>query len=180
MYVRRRHKDKARFYGCERVNGGPGCGHVHIVAEPLEALVREAVLQRLDSPQMLAAIEAHNRETVASVDLDTLRADEAALDQLARDHYSDRLIGRSEYLAARDVLQVRIESARRKVGRVNGSGKLGELAGLGVELRAAWEGQPLDWQRRVIATIVDKVAISPGRVGLNRFDSSRVTVEWRY
>jgi DNA invertase Pin-like site-specific DNA recombinase len=180
MYVRRRHKDKARFYGCEKVSGGAGCGHVHIVAEPLEALVRDEVLRRLDSPEMLAAIEAHNRQTVAAADLDALRADEAALEQLARDHYTDRLIGRAEFLAARDVLQRRIEDARRKLARVNGTGKVGELAGFGAKLREAWDGQPLDWQRQVVGTVVDKVTITPGRRGPNRFDPARVTVEWRY
>ncbi|HYN65235.1 MAG TPA: recombinase family protein [Candidatus Limnocylindrales bacterium] len=180
MYVRRRHKDKARFYGCEKAAGGAGCGHVHIVAEPLEAMVRDAVLERLNSPEMLAAIEAHNRQTVEAADLDTLRADEDALEQLARDHYTDRIIGRSEYLAARDGLVERIEAARRKVARVNGSGRLGELAGFGEELRAAWDGESLDWQRQVVQTIVDKANVTPGRRGPNRFDPSRVTVDWRY
>lgn len=180
MYVRRRHKDKARFYGCEKVTGGTGCGHVHIVAEPLEALVRDALLERLDSPQMLAAIEAHNRQTVEAADLDTLRADEQALEQLARDYYTDRLIGRAEYLAARDTLEQRIEQARRKVARVNGSGRVGELAGLGAQLREAWDGQSLDWQRQVVGTILDRVNITPGRRGPNRFDPARVTIDWRY
>lgn len=180
MYVRRRHKDKARFYGCEKAAGGTACGHVHIVAEPLEALVRDAVLERLDSPQMLAAIEAHNRQTVEAVDLDTLHADESGLEQLARDYYTDRLIGRSEYLAARDELEARIEAARRKVARVNGSGKLGELAGFGQKLRAAWDGESLDWQRQIVATVVDRVNVTPGVRGPNRFDPSRVAIDWRY
>ena len=180
MYVRRRHKDKARFYGCEKVNGGTGCGHVHIVAEPLEALLRDEVLARLDSPELLAAIEAHNRQTVASADLDTLRADEAALEQLARDYYTDRIIGRAEYLAARDSLEQRIEAARRKVARVNRSGRLGELAGFGAKLRAAWDAEPLEWRRQIVGTIVDKVTIGRGRRGPNRFDPSRVTPAWRY
>jgi site-specific DNA recombinase len=179
MYMRRRHKDKARFYGCEKVNGG-ACGHVHIVAEPLEALVRDALLERLDSSEMMAALEAHNRQTVEAVDLDTLHADEAGLEQLARDHYADRIIGRAEYLAVRDTLEQRIEAARRKVARVNGSGKLGELAGFGSKLRAAWDSEALSWQRAIVSTIVDKVTISPGRRGPNRFDTSRVSIEWRY
>lgn len=180
MYVRRRHKDKARFYGCEKVTGGAGCGHVHIVAEPLEALVRDAVLERLDSPEMLAAIEAHNRQTVEAVDLDALHADEQALEQLARDYYTDRLIGRAEYLAARDGLEGRIEEARRRIARTNGTGKLGELAGFGAKLRETWDSQSLDWQRQVVATVVDRVKVDRGRRGPNRFDPSRVTVEWRY
>jgi site-specific DNA recombinase len=180
MYVRRRYKDKARFYGCEHVPGGTACGHVHIVAEPLETLVGEAVLERLDSPEMMAALEAHNRQTVEAVDLDTLHADESALEQLARDHYADRIIVRAEYLAVRDTLEQRIEAARRKVARVNGTGRLGALAGFGEKLRAAWEGESLAWQRAIVSTIVDNVTIAPGRRGYNRFDPARVSIEWRY
>lgn len=180
MYMRRRHKDKARFYGCEKATNNGACGHVHIVAEPLEALVRDAVLERLDSPEMMDALEAHNRQTVEAVDLDALHDDEAALEQLARDHYADRIIGRAEYLAVRDTLEQRIEAGRRKVARVNGSGKLGELAGFGAKLRAAWDGESVPWQRQVVGTIVDKVTIAPGRRGPNRFDPARVSIEWRY
>lgn len=180
MFIRRRHRDKARFYGCEKVAGGTGCGHVHIVAEPLEALVRDAVLERLDSPQMMAAINAHNRQTVEAADLDALHADEEALQQLARDYYSDRVIGRSEYLAVRDELEGRIEATRRQVAKVNGMGKLGELAGFGAKLRAAWDGQTPEWRREIVATVIDRVQVSPGRRGPNRFDPSRVSIEWRY
>ncbi|MDP9250113.1 MAG: recombinase family protein, partial [Chloroflexota bacterium] len=100
--------DGTRRYGCRPVPGSPGCGKIAIVAEPMEAMVADLILDRLDSPQMLAAIEDHDRQTAAAVDLDTLAADEAALEQLARDYYTDRLIGRSEYLAARDGLKARI------------------------------------------------------------------------
>ena len=129
---------------------------------------------------MLAAIEAHNRQTVEATDLDGLRADEAALEQLARDYYTDRLIGRAEYLAARDTLEQRIEAARRKVARVNGSGKVGELAGLGAKLREAWDGESPEWRRQIVEAIVDKVNVAPGRRGPNRFDPTRVVIGWRY
>lgn len=180
MFIRRRHKDKARFYGCEKAAGGTGCGHVHIVADPLEAMVRDAVVERLDSPQMLAAIEAHNQHTVEAADLNALHADESALQQLALDYYSDRVIGRSEFLAVRDELEGRIEAARRMVAKVSGTGRLGELAGFGAKLRAAWDRESPDWRRDVVTTVVDRVKVSPGRRGPNRFDPARVNIEWRY
>lgn len=172
--------DGTRRYGCKPVPGSPGCRSIAIVAEPLEAMIAEAILDRLDSPQMLAAIEAHDRQTAAAVDLDTLAADEAALEQLARDYYTERLIGRTEYLAARDGLQGRIDAARRRMARANGSGRVRELAGFGAKLREAWEGESFDWRRAIVTTLVDTVTIGPGRRGLNRFDPSRVTIDWRY
>jgi hypothetical protein len=41
--------------------------------------------------------------------------DQATLEQLARDHYSERLISRAEFLAARKPLQERIAAAERAI-----------------------------------------------------------------
>jgi site-specific DNA recombinase len=173
-------EDGTRRYGCRPVPGSPGCRKIAIVAEPLEAMLRDLILERLDSPQMLAAIEAHDRQTAAAVDLDTLAVDESTLQDLARDFYVDRLIGRAEYLTARDGLQTRIDAARRRMARTNGSGRARELAGFGAKLRQAWDSESFDWRRAIVTTLVDKVTVAPGRRGYNRFDPSRVGVEWRY
>jgi site-specific DNA recombinase len=172
--------DGTRRYGCRPVPGGDGCRKIVVVAEPLEQMITAAVLDRLDSPQMLAAIEAHERQTAQAVDLDQMHADEEALEQASRDHYVERLIGRSEYLTARDALQTRIEVARVRLARTNGSGHARQMVGFGAKLRAAWETMTFDERRAVVTTIIDKVVIGPGRVGLNRFDSSRVGIVWRY
>lgn len=172
--------DGTRRYGCRPVPGADGCRKIAIVADELEAMVRDLILDRLDSPEMLAAIDAHDRRTAEAVDLDTLQADEAALLELATDYYRDHLIGRGEYLAARDALPARIDGARRRMARTNGSGHARELAGFGAKLRQAWDGESFDWRRAIVTTVIDKVSIGPGRRGYNRFDPSRVAIEWRY
>lgn len=172
--------DGTRRYACRRMPEMTGCGSTTIVANQLEAHMRDLILERLDSPQMLAAIEAHERQTAQAIDLGAMHADEAGLEQLARDHYSDRLIGRSEYLAARDALQRRLDVARARLARVNGSGHARQLVGFGAALRKAWDGESFDWRRAIVTTIVDRVTIGPGRRGYNRFEPSRVTVDWRY
>lgn len=172
--------DGTRRYACRKMPSMVGCGRTVVIADPLEEMVRDAVLDRLDSPQMLAAIEAHERQTAQAVDLDTLHADEQALESAARDHYVERVIGRSEYLAARDALQGRIDAARGRLARTNGSGHARALAGFGAKLRAAWEAESFDWRREIVTTVVDSVTIGPGRIGWNHFDPSRVTIAWRY
>jgi site-specific DNA recombinase len=172
--------DGTRRYTCRRTPGLRGCGATTIVANELEAHVRDAVLDYLDTPALAAAIDAHEHQSVAAIDLDTLRADELALDELARDYYADHRIGRSEYLAARDALQARVIAAKRKMSRTNGTAKVRAVLGLGKALREAWASEPFDWRRALVLAVVERVTIGPGRRGYNRFDASRATIDWRY
>lgn len=179
LYVRRRSVDRVRRYGCEKAANNGSCGGVHIIAEPLEAHVRDTVLDYLDSPALAAALEAHERKA-GTVDLDALRADESALEELSRDYYTERMLSRAEYLAARDTLEARIKAARGKLARANGTGPLRAVAGLGANLRDAWEHEPLDWRRTILSAVVDRIVIGPAVRGRNAFDPARVTIEWRY
>lgn len=156
-----------------------GCGRTKIGADPVEALVRDRVLDRLDSPEFAAALDAEQGRGQATVDLDQLRGDEQALDQLSRDHYVDRIIDRSEYMASRDALTKRIEGARRKLART-GNGRRHSLVGLGEQLRAAWDSEPMEWRRAIVSAVVDRITIGPAVRGRNVFDPGRVSIEWRF
>jgi hypothetical protein len=85
--------------------------------------------------------------------LDILREDEAALEQLARDHYVDRIIGRSEYLAARQGLESSIEATKRRLAG-NGHNRVVLDLPRGIDaLRKAWDERGVDrawWGRRVL------------------------------
>lgn len=178
MVVRRRHGDKARMYGCEKVNGHVACGGTYVMAEPLEALIAEMVLTAIDSPALTDELARLDAGDGAGSDLDTLRADEQALEQLARDHYVEHLIGRGEYLAARDELHARVEAARANLAKPAGSPMLRGL-GDAARVRAAWESGDLDWRRQLIGTLVDRVTVGPGIRGAVQFDPARVEVAWR-
>jgi hypothetical protein len=151
-----------------------------IKAEPLDELIREAVLLRLDSPAFAQAMADHSREGSDRVDTDALQADEDALVQLASDHYVERVIGRAEFLAARDALEAHITDARGRMARQNGSGMLADVAGLTDRLRDHWQSETLDWRRAVLAAIIDAIVIRPAVRGRNRFDPERVDVTWRH
>ena len=57
-----------RAYVCASGPGRPGCGRLSIAAESLEALVIEAVLYRIDSPELAAALTADTTDAAASTD----------------------------------------------------------------------------------------------------------------
>jgi len=176
--VSRPTQKKRRAYRCSVTFGG--CDGIVIVADPLEELVREAVFVALDTPKLREAIRAaEGDDTVQAQLLETLRQDEAVLEQLARDHYADRLITRAEYLSARVAIEERIKTSRRHLEARSRDSVLTRLPEGAGGLREAWETRGLDWRRSLIGTVIEKVIVKPARLGANRFDPERVNLVWR-
>lgn len=164
-------------YRCSKSPGRPGCGGTAIVADPFEALVVEAVLQRLDTPALAAAARdrgAEDDQTAAVAEADDV---EARLQELAT-MFADGEIGRSEWLTARKGLEGRLEAARRRVARIHHGTALEGLDGPG-QLREAWPRLVHDRRRAVLAAVIDRIDVGPARRGLNRFDGDRLDVIWR-
>lgn len=60
--VSRPRQDSTRRYVCASGPGFSGCGRITIVADTLEAFVTEAVLYRLDSPELAAALNGRQHD----------------------------------------------------------------------------------------------------------------------
>jgi site-specific DNA recombinase len=174
--VARPRVDHVRRYVCASGPMYRGCGKVAILAEPVEALVSAMALEAIDSPAMADTLrEASGREDDRAI-LARLREDEAGLEELARDYYADRMLGRGEYLAGRDALRDRIAAGQRSLAVAAGRGPLAALIG---GARDRWEGLGFDERRAAIGAVVEYVKIGAGRRGYNRFDPTRVDPIWR-
>jgi hypothetical protein len=151
------------------------------MAKPVDDLVTEAVIAALDSRAFAGALRTRSRpEADHSADLAQLRDDEAALEQLARDHCIERIISRAEYLAARSGLEERIASTRGRLARRSTTRFLADLLSGGEAVRAAWEAHQVDWRRRLVAVVLEAVIIGPETMrGRHTLDPSRVQLIWR-
>lgn len=160
-----------RAYGC--VKGSGGCGGVFGLAANIEELVSEALLLRLDSPEMRAAIcngPAYEEGAVASI-----VADEAKLLDLA-DDYDEGRIEKAEWLHLRTKVQARIAESRKRLSQRPADVFAG--VDLSQGLRAEWEAMSLDRKRSIITAVVERVTLAPATGVRNRFDPSRVNVVW--
>lgn len=160
-------------YACVNAPGRKGCGRVTILAGPVEEIVerivRQSQLLSLNGPP----VEAVTSEADVST-LKTQRADDqASLEQLARDHYSEHLISRAEFLAARVPLQDRIAGAGRSIDQA-----AMPLAELLADPAQPWpDSVDIEGRRSLITECLDKVVIRPAsRPRPNRFDPTRVSV----
>jgi site-specific DNA recombinase len=174
----RGHGQGIRRYQCLNDPGRGGCGRLSVRAEPVEALLTEAVLYRLDGPALQKMLLARRERTDASADVEALQADEAALEQASRDFYAERILNRAEFLAVRQTLEARIAGARGRLAESNGHGMLARLAGSGEPAREQWERGDLLWRRALLGAVLDEVRIGPGAGG-GVFNPDRVSLGWR-
>lgn len=168
-------KSKLPTYRCHRLEGRVGCNGISISAMPLEQVVVEAVLHRLDSPSL---VERMGAGMVPGLDQhDELAQLEDRLAELAELWAAGELT-KAEWMTARKAIERRVAAARRAVVR---SGKSAVLADYGKPgaLRAVWSDLSPERQRAVLAAVIDYVEVRPATRRGPRFDDARINVEWR-
>lgn len=168
-----------RRYVCAKGPGHSGCGRLAINAEPVEAFIEAAVLVQLDAPAVAAALAAAaSADAATAAEHDALRQDREQLDELA-DLYGRKVIGRSEWLAARAPIEARIDAANRKLSRMSRSAALDPYVGKSGALRTAWPTLPLNRQRSIVSSLLDRAVVRSAVRGRTTFDSDRIEPVWR-
>jgi site-specific DNA recombinase len=187
-----RDKRMRRRYYCKTVDDRGvrvGCGKVSRLAEPVEALVSEAVLQVLDSERMAKVLTAAaTTEEMAGL-VGAYQERKLKLEDLVAD-YASGLLNREQLAQAKAIVEDAMEDLRRRMAKLQ-SGRALASVPPGQSFREAWGTADLDWRRSLVALVVDKVVLHPGRPGAHRwrpseedprewcFDPSRVELVWK-
>jgi site-specific DNA recombinase len=172
-------ENRVRRYVCLKGPDHGGCGRLTVVADPVERLLTDAVLTRLDAPHLADALAGKS-----SVDADVavlaaqVDADQARLDELAG-LYGDGAISAREWIAARDPITTRIQRSRHDIAAITDTGAIQDLAGNGQVLRGQWDRLGIDRQQAIVKTILDHAVIAPGTPGARILDINRVQPHWR-
>ena len=173
-----RHNGKRR-YACRSGPGIPGCGRMAMLAEPLEAIVAEAVLTRLDSPELAVALSSAGDNVEGADSLRTaLSNDRTRMDELVK-LWTDGEISSAEWKIARDRLEGRMQNNERMLSKLTGHSNVVALAGSGSELREAWASLNLTRQAAIVRTIVESVTVLPAASRGSRDYLSRIRPVWR-
>jgi site-specific DNA recombinase len=163
--VARPRTDGARCYVCATGIGFKGCGKIRRLAEPVDTEVIARLRATIDQTP------PEQEETRPAAVIAELNAADAALTDLARDHYVLKLIGRTEYFAAREPLAARVADLR--------AATVGGGRPLPPPVLDNWDAMSWGAARAALLHYIDKVTIHPARRGLNRFDPTRIVVTWR-
>jgi DNA invertase Pin-like site-specific DNA recombinase len=170
-----------RRYGCRpEPDHGSGCGHVYIVAEPLEAFIADAVLMRLDTPALADALAGrHGADSDYQRVSAAVRADHEHLDELAA-AYAKKQINLGEWLNAKQIITDRLQENERALARLSQDDALIGLVGNGSALRAQWDTLNVTRQGAIIRAVLEHVLIQPAnKAGRRAFDIDRVQPVWR-
>jgi len=156
-----------------------GCGRLTVVADQLERLVADAVLYRLDTPELADALAGRNSADERTQEFSaTVDQAQEQLEELAA-AYGARQVTMREWMKARAPIEQRQGAAQRQLATLTRTDALAGLVGHGEELGAAWSSLNLSRQHAITAALIDHVSIGPGQPGARSVDRDRVNVVWR-
>jgi site-specific DNA recombinase len=168
-----------RRYVCKTGTDFDGCGAITVTAERVEELITGAVLLRLDTPELAAAMNGrHAQDVEAATAAEEVAAEQEQLAELAQ-LYADRAITAAEWMTARSRIEARLERAEKRLARLQQNGDLQGLAGNGEQLRADWTTLDLSRQQAIIGALLDHAVIHRATVPGGQFDPGRVTPVWK-
>lgn len=172
-----------RAYGCFIGTTYRGCGGVRRAAEPVEALVREAIFSLFDdNPDLVRTFEVTSHEGTDELRTlyERLMDDTGALDELTNDYYVYHEITKSQFVKSREALEDRMEVTKREISRLDSDRSMTTILMSVIaseNVRDAWENVMLDQRRQLIDALVNRIVVLPQTT--SKFDPHSVLVEWK-
>lgn len=168
-----------RRYLCRSGHDFGGCGSMSINADGAERIVTEAVLIRLDGPELHDAIAGRSHDDAqANALAEQVAADTAQLAELTQ-LWTDKAITTEEWKMARESIEARRAESKRRLSHLSGTRHIDAYVGQGSLLREQWSELNLTRQVAIVKAIVEHVEILPGKMGTSYVDIARVRPVWR-
>jgi site-specific DNA recombinase len=176
-------QEPKRRYSCRKgdnYGGTVGCGAVSRLADPIDMLVSEAALHRLESEDF-AALLAPKTPEVRPL-LERYQYLQQRLQDLVED-YASGLLNRQQLAQAKNVVATEIESIQAELSAAQPRQAF-TVINAGRAIKDAWEQEGLEWRRGLISLLVEKVIVQPGYPGRSRwrgyvFDPNKVLIRWQ-
>jgi hypothetical protein len=180
-----------RIYAC-RTEGTTqrrrGCGGVSVNADALDHWITEAVLYRLDSPDLgkLLATEGEIDPKLQGL-MEARTAQKQRLDGLVQD-YATGLLTRDQLAVAKTAGERELKRLESEIDELNRQRFGMSLLAVGQSLRSAWEqNEENEWRRSILELMFTRIDIQPSDKRpyyfidgkRTRFDPSRVEATWR-
>lgn len=183
-----RHGAYQPAFSCRKYDdarGVVGCGTVKRRQAPVEELVIDCVMYRLDTPELGELIEGTKSATPALKQLMRDRDDQAERLQEILNLYSTGEMSFTEYKTAKATAQARLDTLGRELDKKSSKSTLANIP-TGQTVKEAWDKADLMWRRQLVDTLIDKIYIDPRVKGQGfpkwrqyRFDTALVRIIWK-
>jgi site-specific DNA recombinase len=172
-----------RRYSCKKGNNygvQVGCGKISRLADPIELLVSEAVLYRLESEDLATALAPKTPEIKPL--LKRYQFLQGRLEELVHD-YAIGLLSRPQLAQAKNAVETEIEKVQADLAAAQPQQAF-SVVEAGRAVREAWEQEGIDWRRSLISLLIERVVVQPGYPGRARwrgfvFDPEKVEIRWK-
>jgi site-specific DNA recombinase len=167
------------------VRGEVGCGGVKRRQAPVEDLVIDCVMYRLETPELGELIEGTKSASPEIKQLMRDRDVQAQRLQEILNLYSTGDMTFVEYKTAKTTAQARLDALGRELDQKSSKATLANIP-TGQTVREAWDKADLPWRRQLVDTLVDKIYVDPRIKGKGfpfykqwRFDPDLVRINWK-
>lgn len=173
---------KPRYRCSDRPGARPaGCGRVTRLAEPVDILVTEALLNALDGSGLSRLVRGDAERSVEPM-LQQYQRLQRRKRELIEDYAAGRLT-KAELAHAKMAVESQIEQVQAQLAELQPERAL-ELIPTGRTVREAWEMGSLAWRRMVLALVIERVVIKPAPSTYThyhgyRFSPEGVAVVWK-
>jgi DNA invertase Pin-like site-specific DNA recombinase len=161
-----------------------GCGKVKRKKEPVELLVTECLLYRLDTPDLTQLVNSKNTSPQLKGLLRNREAQTLRLTEILS-LYSTGQMDLSEYQSAKTIAKSHLDSLSKQIDSLTSRAIIASIPG-GASLEDTWSTASLDWKRHLLDTLIEKVLIYPKQLGDGKaryhgyiFNPQRVEIRWK-
>jgi site-specific DNA recombinase len=178
-----------RAYACRKVGDGGelrGCGKVRRLADPVDELIRQAIVTALDSPATVRALQEQRGNAEFATLLGEYNQHKQELRRIAG-YLRRGVFDEVTYLEEKAQIEDEMERVRKRLER-HSSGRVFASVPAGQTIADAWDAADLDWRRILISLLIQKIIIHRGHPGVRpwktengtwNFDPSKVEIVWK-
>lgn len=138
--------------------GHDGCGKVLRNMAPIDDLVAESIIYRINSREMIDELARQSsNDDIANI-IRQERAQEALLVELLEDRASG-LLNRQEYASAKVTAEEKLQAIRTKMAALTATGDAHKLPE--ALTREQWDAASLTWRRSILNAMIERVTVMP-------------------
>ncbi|WP_437770591.1 recombinase family protein [Arthrobacter sp. KNU40] len=174
-------------FNCRKkdVHGRPtGCGKVKRKQAPVESLVTECLLYRLDTPDLTELINHKDSSPKLKQLLHDQEAQTIRLTEILN-LYSTGAMDLAEYQTAKTIAKGHLDSLNKQVDALTSKAILAGVP-VGKTVEDTWNKADLEWKRHLLDTVIEGVYIYPKQPGDGKarykqwiFNPDRVEIRWK-